>query len=115
VLGKSWEGFAIENILSVLPDQAEAWFYRTSAGAEIDLLIKLPGQELWAIEIKSGVAPKITKGFHLACKDVKATRKYVIYGGEDEFPIAKDTTVLSLKGMLVKLQAYSRERSIAGR
>ncbi len=109
VLGKSWEGFVIENIMSVLPDQAEAWFYRTAAGAEIDLLITLPGQELWAVEIKSGVAPKITKGFHLACQDVKATRKYVVYGGEDEFPIAKDTTVLSLKGMLVKLQALGQE------
>ena len=105
VLGKSWEGFVIENILSVLPNHVEAYFYRTAAGAEIDLLLKLSGKELWAIEIKSSVAPKIRKGFHLACEDVKATRKYVIYGGEDEFPIAKDTTVLSLKGMLVKLQA----------
>lgn len=105
VLGKSWEGFVIENILSVLPNHVEAYFYRTAAGAEIDLLLKLSGKELWAIEIKNSVAPKIKKGFHLACKDIKATRKYVIYGGEDEFPIAKDTTVLSLKGMLVKLQA----------
>ena len=107
VLGKSWEGFVIENILSVLPDQVEAYFYRTSAGAEIDLLLKLSGQELWAIEIKSSVAPKIRQGFHLACKDVKATRKYVVYAGEDEFPIAKETIVLSLRGMLVKLQALS--------
>lgn len=105
VLGKSWEGFVIENVLSVLPNHVEAYFYRTAAGAEIDLLLKLSGKELWAIEIKNSVAPKIKKGFHLACKDIKATRKYVIYGGEDEFPIAKDTTVLSLKGMLVKLQA----------
>ena len=105
VLGKSWEGFVIENILSVLPTHVEAYFYRTAAGAEIDLLLKLSGKELWAIEIKNSVAPKIKKGFHLACKDIKATRKYVIYGGEDEFPIAMDTTVLSLRGMLVKLQA----------
>lgn len=105
VLGKSWEGFVIENVLSVLPNHVEAYFYRTAAGAEIDLLLKLSGKELWAIEIKNSVAPKIKKGFHLACKDIKATRKYVIYGGEDEFPIAKDTTVLSLRGMLVKLQA----------
>jgi predicted AAA+ superfamily ATPase len=105
VFGKSWEGFVIENILSVLPDQAEAYFYRTAAGAEIDLLLKLSGNELWAIEIKTSVAPKIKPGFYLACEDVKATRKYVVYGGEDEFPIAKDTTVLSLRGMLEKLQA----------
>ena len=103
VLGKSREGFVIENILSVLGNQAEAYFYRTAAGAEIDLLIKLPSKELWAIEIKNGVAPKIKQGFHNACQDVKATRKYVVYGGDDEFPIGKDTIILSLENMLVKL------------
>lgn len=102
-VGKSREGFVIENILSVLGNQAETYFYRTAAGAEIDLLINLPGKELWAIEIKNGVAPKIKQGFHIACKDVKATRKYVVYGGDDEFPIGKDTIVLSLESMLVKL------------
>ncbi len=105
VLGKSWEGFVIENILSILPKQAEAYFYRTAAGAEIDLLLKLSSKQLWAIEIKHSVAPKIKQGFHLACSDVKATRKYVVYGGNDEFPIEKDTTVLSLKNMLLKLSA----------
>lgn len=104
VLGKSWEGFVIENIISVLPSRAEAYFYRTAAGAEIDLLLKLSAKELWAIEIKNSVAPKITQGFHLACADVKATRKYVVYGGNDEFPIEKDTTIISLKNMMLKLQ-----------
>lgn len=104
VLGKSWEGFVIENILSVMPRRAEAYFYRTAAGAEIDLLLKLSARELWAIEIKSGVAPKIKQGFHLASEDVKATRKYVVYGGDDEFPAKQDTTVLSIQNLLVKLQ-----------
>lgn len=103
VLGKSWEGFVIENILSVLPRQAEAYCYRTAAGAEIDLLLRLSGKEFWALEIKSGVAPKINNGFHLACQDVKASRKYVVYGGHDEFPIEKDTVVISLKKLLRKL------------
>jgi predicted AAA+ superfamily ATPase len=100
VLGKSWEGFVIENILSVVSNRTEAYFYRTAAGAEIDLLLKLPGKELWAIEVKNSVAPKIKQGFHFACKDVKATRKYVVYGGDDAFPIGKDTMVVSLKNML---------------
>ena len=104
VLGKSWEGFVIENIISVLPSRAEAYFYRTAAGAEIDLLMKLPGKEIWAIEVKNSIAPKINKGFHLACEDVKATRKFVVYGGEDEFPVEKETTVLSLKKILLKLE-----------
>lgn len=105
VLGKSWEGFVIENILSVLPRRAEAYFYRTSAGAEIDLLIKHSNGAIWAVEIKSGLAPKITKGFHLASVDVGACRKFVVYGGGDEFPIEKETTVLSLKAFLGKLES----------
>jgi len=104
VLGKSWEGFVIENIISVLPSQVEVYFYRTAVGAEIDLLLKLSSKELWAIEIKNSVAPKIKKGFHLACEDVRATRKYVVYGGVDEFPIGNGTVVISLKSLLRKLQ-----------
>mgnify|MGYP003676114874 FL=1 len=104
VLGKSWEGFVIENIISVLPSQVEAYFYRTAAGAEIDLLLKLSSKELWAIEIKNSVAPKIKKGFYLACEDVRATRRYVVYGGVDEFPIGNGTVVISLKSLLTKLR-----------
>jgi len=103
ILGKSWEGFVIENILSALPHRSEAYFYRTAAGAEIDLLLKLPGNELWAIEVKSGVAPKVTKGFHLACTDVGATQRFVVYGGEEEFPLAQETTMISTRKMLEKL------------
>jgi uncharacterized protein len=104
VLGKSWEGLVIENIFSVLPSQAEAYFYRTAAGAEIDLLLKLSSKELWAIEIKNSVAPKIKKGFHLACEDVSATQKFVVYSGTDEFPIGNGTVVIALKNLLTKLQ-----------
>jgi hypothetical protein len=104
VVGKSWEGFAIENILSVLPLGAEAYFYRTAAGAEIDLVLKFSSRELWAVEIKKGTAPKITRGFQRACEDVQATQKYVVYGGDDEFPVKHDTTVVSLQNLMTRLQ-----------
>ena len=103
VIGKSWEGFVVENILSILPGTAEAYFYRTAAGAEIDLLIRLSGSELWAIEIKKGTTPKLTRGFHQACEDVQATRKYVVYGGDDEFPVKHDTTVISLQKLMMRM------------
>jgi len=103
VLGKSWEGFVIENIHSVLPRRAETFFYRTAAGAEIDLVIKLPSSEIWAIEIKYGTAPKIGKHYSQTCDDVGATHKYVVYGGDDEFPISEDVTVISLPRILKKL------------
>lgn len=104
VVGKSWEGFVVENILSVLPEGAEACFYRTAAGAEIDLLLRLSSKELWAIEIKKGSAPKITRGFHQACEDVQATKKFVVYGGTDEFPVKHDTTVIAPKNLMMRLQ-----------
>lgn len=103
VSGKSWEGFVIENIHSVLPLHAETYFYSAAAvaGAEIDLLIKFSSNEVWAIEIKSGSAPRIRKErFNQACQDVNATRKYVVYGGDDEFPIGDGVTVISLRKLL---------------
>lgn len=103
VLGKSWEGFVVENILSVLPSRAETYFYRTAAGAEIDLVIKMPSSELWAIEIKHGVAPKLGKHYSQTCDDVGATHKYILYGGDDEFPVGNDVKIISLPGLMEKL------------
>lgn len=105
VLGKSWEGFVVENIHSVLPRLAETYFYRTSAGAEIDLVIKMPNAEVWAVEIKHGVAPKLGKHFHQTCEDVGATRKFVVYGGDDAFPIGNDTQMISLTKLMQQLAA----------
>ncbi len=104
ILGKSWEGFVIENILSILPATIGAYFYRTAAGAEIDLVLKVSSKETWAIEIKSGSAPKIKPGFYTACEDVRATHRYVVYGGNDEFSIKHSTTMLSLQKLMLKLQ-----------
>ncbi len=105
VLGKSWEGFVIENIHSVLPSRAETYFYRTAAGAEIDLVIKMPSSEIWAIEIKYGVAPKIGKHYSQTCDDVGATHKYILYGGQDEFPVGSDVKIISLSGLMERLHS----------
>ncbi len=103
ILGKSWEGFVIENIHSVLPRLSETYFYRTAAGAEIDLIIKMPNGEIWAIEIKHGVTPKISKHYSKTCDDVEATHKFIIYGGHDEFPIGNNVQMISLQKMMKKL------------
>jgi len=103
VLGKSWEGFAVGNILSVLPNRAETYFYRTTGGAEVDLVIKMPSSDIWAIEIKHGVAPKLGKHYSKTCDDIGATHKYILYGGEDEFPVGKDVKVISLSKLMGRL------------
>ena len=105
VLGKSWEGFVVENILSVLPSRAETYFYRTAAGAEIDLVIKMTSSEIWAVEIKYGVAPKLGKHYGQTCDDVGATHKYILYGGDDEFPVGNDVKIISLSALMERLHS----------
>ena len=72
VAGASWEGFVVENLIAAAPFGTDAWFYRTRAGAEIDLLLHLPDRRLWAIEIKRSSAPRAAKGFELAASDLGA-------------------------------------------
>ena len=98
VAGKSWEGFVIENILSVLPPEAGAFFYRTSAGAEIDLVLELPGRprRLFAIEIKRSPAAGLTRGFHEACADINPTHRFMIHAQADAFPIKNGIQAIGL-------------------
>ncbi|MBZ5497929.1 MAG: ATP-binding protein [Acidobacteriia bacterium] len=101
VVGPSWEGFVIENLISAAPAGANIWFYRTSAGAEIDLLLDLGPNKLWAVEVKRSLSrPHPTRGFHLACEDVKVTRRLVVYPGEEQYCIDPLTEVVSLPALL---------------
>lgn len=107
VLGKSWEGFVIESIHSVLPRQAATYFYRTAAGAEIDLVIQMPSSEIWAVEIKHGRAPKLGKHYRSICNDVGACRRFIVYGGEDTFPLSADVSMISLSELMQQIIAAS--------
>jgi predicted AAA+ superfamily ATPase len=108
IVGSSWEGFVAENLISAAPTGCRAWFYRTSAGAEIDLLLELGSKKMWAIEIKRSISnPHPTKGFQLACEDIKPTRRIVVYAGEDQYSIDRSTEVLSLSAALESLAKES--------
>ena len=96
VVGSSWEGFVIETLLAAAPLETEASFYRTAAGAEIDLVLSLPGGRLWAVEIKRGLAPKLERGFHHACADLQPERSFVVYAGAERFPVGESTEAISL-------------------
>jgi len=106
VAGGSWEGFVIENILSVAPQNALPFYYRTSGGAEIDLILEFSGNEKWAIEIKRSSAPSLSKGFYIACQDIKAGRRYVVYSGKDTFPLADGVTAIPLPALMQELLDY---------
>lgn len=98
ILGASWEGFIIENILDLLPSEAEPYFYRTSAGAEIDLVLNWKNGERWAIEIKRSLRdPKPQVGFYNGCKDIQATKQIVIYPGRDTYPLDEKTQVMGVE------------------
>jgi len=96
VLGASWEGFVIENILALVPNDTQSSFYRSSGGAEVDLVLEFPGGETWAIEIKRSLKPKVSRGYHSACEDLHPNRKLLVYPGEDQYPIGNDIQVISL-------------------
>jgi hypothetical protein len=97
VVGPSWEGFVIENLLAVAPERTLASFYRTSAGAEIDFVLDLPKGERWAIEIKRGLTPKPERGFHVACEDLQPARRFVVYSGDARFPVSADLEAIGLR------------------
>lgn len=84
--GASWEGFCIEQICGLLPPGAQASFYRTAAGAELDLVVELGSQKL-GFEIKFSTVPKVTKGFWHACGDLQLDRAYVVAPVEQGWPM----------------------------
>jgi predicted AAA+ superfamily ATPase len=101
VVGSSWEGLLIENILNALPPTARATFYRTSAGAEIDLVIEFSAKERWAIEVKRSLgSPAPSKGFYIGCADIKATRQIVLYPGIETFRIDAKTEVMPVSKII---------------
>jgi hypothetical protein len=81
IVGARRECFVFETLITAAPDGTTARFYRTSTGAEIDLILPLPGRAVWAIKVKRSSAPKLEKGFHLARADVQPARCWVVYGG----------------------------------
>ncbi len=107
VVGASWEGFVTENLIDAAPPLTVPGFYRTSGGAEIDLILELPGGKRWAIEIKRSHAAKPTRGFYEACEDLQPAKRFVVHGGTERFPISDDVDaigVVELAGMLSKLK-----------
>lgn len=104
VVGGSWEGFCIETLIAAAPAGTELFFYRTGAGAELDLVLRLPGGETWAIEVKRTTAPKVSRGFHLAAGDIRADRKLLVYAGAREVPAEGDLRAMPLATAVEQLR-----------
>ena len=104
VAGGSWEGFVIENLLSVAPRGTRAGFYRTRAGAEVDLVLHLPGRRApWAIEIKLGLSPRPSRGLHNARVDLEPSRTFIVGSGKDRYPVAPGIEVIGARELTATL------------
>jgi len=97
VVGNSWEGFVMEQIASLLPENTVLYFYRTLAGAEIDLVILDRKNQPIAFEIKYSLSPKLEKGFSIAFEDLSCKKGFVIYPGEEYLPLRKNIFALPIK------------------
>lgn len=98
VVGGSWEGFVIENLIAAAPRGTAASFYRTSHGAECGLVLELPGRPRpWAIEVKRGAAPRLSRGFHSAAADLSPERAFLVYPGDTRFPLSPGVEAIGLR------------------
>lgn len=95
-LGASWEGFALEEIIRFLQgSQEEFFFWATQADAELDLLLFTKGKRL-GFEFKYTDAPKTTKSMHSALNDLALDRLFIIYPGDQVFPLTEKITACGL-------------------
>jgi len=103
VVGRSWEGFVIENLLAASGVRGsagpQAYFFRTNAGAEVDLLLVWPDQSRWAIEIKRSLNTSVDRGFHQACADLRPSRRFVVHAGRDRFRLREDLEAIPLRAL----------------
>ena len=103
IAGASWEGFVIETLLRAAPERTQASFYRTASGVEIDIVLELPGARVWAIEIKRGLAPAVSRGFRVAIDDVQPDRAFIVHGGEDRYPKGSGVEAIGLRELANEL------------
>lgn len=95
VMGASWEGFVIDQLCAQLPAGASVSFYRTAAGAELDVVVEAGSRKI-GFEVKFSVAPKVTKGFWQSLEDIGVERAYVVAPVADGWPMAQNVDVLSV-------------------
>lgn len=93
IIGLSWEGFVIEQLAAHAPARADLGYYRTAAGAELDLVLTLGGHR-YAFEMKYSSAPKPTRGFWSALKDLAIAQAWVVAPVERPYPLADNVEVI---------------------
>ncbi len=103
VLGPSWEGYVIENLVALAGERVLPSFYRTAGGAEIDLVLTWPDGREWAIEIKRTLSPRSSRGMQSALQDLKPERAFIVYPGEDRYRLSEGIEVITLPDLCSEL------------
>ena len=115
ISGPSWEGFAVENILATVPVGTQSSYYRTGAGAEIDLVLDFSSSVVssktkdkpWAIEMKRSSTPSVSKGFHTGSADINAGRKLAVHPGDGTFSLGQGIEAIGLLDLILELRKLS--------
>lgn len=97
VVGASWEGFVLEQLLAQAPRGTRPMFYRTASGNEVDVLLELPGGALRAVEIKHSVSPTVGKGFYETLSALGLNEGFVVAPVAQGYPLSAQTRVLALE------------------
>jgi uncharacterized protein len=103
-LGASWEGFALEQVLSIAGER-DAYFWATHGGAELDLILLRRGKR-WGFEFKCADAPKMTKSLHIALADLHLQRAWIVYPGQIGYAVHEQVDVLPAKGLSEVLERF---------
>ena len=99
--GASWEGFAMEQVLSFLGTR-DAYFWGTRRGAELDLMVSRGGKR-WGLEFKCSDAPSMTRSLHVALEDLGLTKAFIVYPGKERYPIHKKVEAVPLSELTTSL------------
>ena len=111
VVGVSWEGFVVENLLAAAPGRTLASFFRTARGAEIDLVLEMGGSlGVWAIEIKRSPAATISKGFRIALEDLQPSRAFLVNSGRDRYPRRNNIEAIGLPELAGELMQATQQQ-----
>jgi len=108
VAGPSWEGYVVENLIACAPAWTQALYYRTAAGAEVDLVLEFSLTDRWAIEIKRGIGAAPSRGFHAACDDLRISRRFLVYPGGERYALDRRTTALPLEALMGDLAGLAK-------
>ncbi len=100
IAGASWEGFIIQQIASIARDRVQAHFYRTSGGAEVDVVLRFANGECWTVEVKRTSSPSIGRGYKEALTDIAPSRAFVVYNGVETYPLGGNVTAIPISALL---------------